>query len=104
MRTLLTGAAVLAVFAISVPLASATGLSTDGGPADAVTICHTTGSLVNPDVSITVSGNALLAHRELHLDEASTCVGLEPGPPVGLEPGPPSEVGPPTKGIVSSLS
>ncbi len=78
MKIRLTGAAVLAVFAISAPLALAGTIGIDDGrPAEeVVTICHMTGSEKNPVVSIAVSQNALsahLRHGDYQIDAGSIC-------------------------------
>ncbi len=92
MRIRLTIAAVLAVFAISAPLASAESTGVPGAVEGTVTITHTTGSLESPDPEIVVSMNACL---ELEPDgDASNCEGEDIFPPVELDPGPPKELNP----------
>ncbi len=99
MKIRLTGAAALAVFAISAPLALAGTIGIDDGrPAEeVVTICHMTGSVTNPVVSITVSQNAEVGHLRHEGDKigaGSTCVGLDLGPPLDLGPGDGESKGP----------
>ena len=77
MRLRLICASVLAVFAISAPLALAGSSSGGNGPAPKVTICHMTGSETNPVVIITISRNALPAHLKNHGDlifDGKNCV------------------------------
>ncbi len=98
MRIRLTIAAVLAVFAISAPLASAESTGVPGAVEGVVEITHITES--GTIVLITVSQNACLEH-ERHLD-STRCGGeaLAPpvelivGPPKGVDPGPPIELDP----------
>ncbi len=108
MRIRLTIAAVLAVFAISAPLASAESTGVPGAVEGTVMIEHITES--GTIVLITVSQNACQEH-ESHLLDSARCGGdaLAPappvelivgppegaGPPIGLDPGRPEDVGPP---------
>ncbi len=101
MRIRLTIAAVLAVFAISAPLASAESTGEPGAVVGVVEITHITESVKYPVVLITVSQNACQEHKR-H-DGTSTICGeedlappseLTPGPPEGLPPGPPIGVTP----------
>ncbi len=106
MRIRLTIAAVLAVFAISAPLASAESTGVPGAVEGVVMIEHITEGQTS--LFITVSQNACLEHQR-HLDpidDRTDCGGedlapLAPpvelivGPPKGLEPGPPDDVSPP---------
>ncbi len=110
MRIRLTIAAVLAVFAISAPLASAESTGVPGAVEGVVGITHITESVKYPVVLITVSKNACREHKR-HDDASTSCVGdalappvelivgppkgVEPGPPEGLDPGRPEDVGPP---------
>ncbi len=91
MRIRLTIAAVLAVFAISAPLASAESTGVPGAVEGVVEITHITES--GTIVLITVSQNACLEH-ERHLD-STRCGGEALAPPIGLDPGPPKGAGPP---------
>ncbi len=99
MRIRLTIAAVLAVFAISAPLASAESTGVPGAVEGVVEIAHITES--GKIVLITVSQNACLEHQR-YLDPTlcdgvalAPPIGLDPGPPKGLDPGRPEDVGPP---------
>ncbi len=98
MRIRLTIAAVLAVFAISAPLASAESTGVPGAVAGVVVITHITESVKYPVVLITVSQNACREHDRLDADPTVDCeegVALAPpkdaGPPEGVEPGPPCD-------------
>ncbi len=99
MRIRLTIAAVLAVFAISAPLASAESTGVPGAVEGVVEITHITES--GTIVLITVSQNACLEHQR-HDDALTLCdgVALAPpvelivGPPKGVDPGPPIELDP----------
>ncbi len=93
MRIRLTIAAVLAVFAISAPLASAESTGVPGAVEGVVEITHITES--GTVVLIIVSQNACLEHQR-HGDVALTvCGGEALAPPIGLDPGPPKGAGPP---------
>ncbi len=113
MRILLTGAAVLAVFAISAPLASAESTGVVGAVEGQVEIVHVTESVTGTDPTITVSQNACLEHQR-HLD-VTDCRGVDLAPPVEVVIGPPKGTGPPPEtgppletgpgeGTLSSLS
>ncbi len=93
MRIRFIFAAVLAVFAISAPLASAESTGVPGAVEGVVTIEHITESGTNPVVLIAVSQNAC---RELqsHLDP-TLCGGVALAPPDGLIIGRPKDAGPP---------
>ncbi len=92
MRIRLTIAAVLAVFAISAPLASAESTGVPGAVEGTVMIEHITES--GMVVLITVSQNACQEH-ESHLLDSARCGGDALAPPVELIVGPPKGAGPP---------
>ncbi len=91
MRIRLTIAAVLAVFAISAPLASAESTGFPGAVEGTVTIEHITEGQTSP--LITVSQNACREHQR-HLDP-TLCGGEALAPPDGLIIGRPKDAGPP---------
>ncbi len=94
MRIRLTIAAVLAVFAISAPLASAESTGVPGAVAGVVTIEHITESGTNPVVLITVSQNACLEHLDRGDTAETKCSEVALAPPGELDPGPPGELEP----------
>ncbi len=94
MRIRLTIAAVLAVFAISAPLASAESTGVPGAVEGVVVIEHITESGTNPVVLIAVSQNACQEH-DRHGDASTSCGGEALAPPDGLIIGRPKDAGPP---------
>ncbi len=98
MRIRLTIAAVLAVFAISAPLASAESTGVPGAVEGTVEIEHITES--GTIVLITVSQNACLEHQshgdltDCRGEDLAPPVELIVGPPKGVDPGPPIELDP----------